>query len=144
MVEHNYSEIIERPSDCTNAGRKKYLCVCGDSYTEEIEAHGHDYVKESVIDATEESDGMINYVCSVCGDTTPRIIPAGSMEIGGGDDKKFAGSTSDDEKNETVFVNRLVLSVMLFLVIVLVAVLVIVIIKALVKEIIFIRKRKRT
>ncbi|MBQ8742859.1 MAG: hypothetical protein IJZ03_05780 [Clostridia bacterium] len=143
MAEHNYTEIIERPSDCTSAGRKKYLCICGDSYTEEIEAHGHDYVKESVIDATEESDGMINYVCSVCGDTTLRIIPAGSTGSGNSSDKKEPVGLSD-EKKETVFVNRLVLNVMFFLATVLVVVLIFIIIKALVREIIFIRKRKRT
>ncbi len=49
---HNYTAVVTE-STCTEAGCTTYTCECGDSYTEEIPATGHDYV-----------DG----VCSHCGE----------------------------------------------------------------------------
>lgn len=39
---HNYVVSIETDATCTEKGRKKYTCACGDSYTEDIPAIGHD------------------------------------------------------------------------------------------------------
>ncbi|MCD7785809.1 MAG: hypothetical protein LUH18_09625 [Oscillospiraceae bacterium] len=45
-----------------------YTCICGDSYTTEISATGHDY--EAVVTApTCTEQGYTTYTCSVCGDT---------------------------------------------------------------------------
>lgn len=50
---HSYTETITKEPTCTEAGEKTYTCGCGESYTEEIPAKGHNYV-----------DG----VCDGCGD----------------------------------------------------------------------------
>ena len=42
--DHNYESAVTTPATCTTAGLKTFTCSCGDSYTEEIAALGHDYV----------------------------------------------------------------------------------------------------
>lgn len=62
---HSYTESSESAS-CTKAGVKTFTCSCGDAYTEEIKALGHDYV---------------NGTCSRCGDRlhiTPAVTPVPS------------------------------------------------------------------
>ena len=78
MIEHSYTSVVEKEAGCTSEGRIKYICSCGDSYTEKIPELGHNNVKESVIDATDESEGLVTYVCDRCGYTTPQILPIGS------------------------------------------------------------------
>lgn len=41
--EHSYAEAITKTATCTEAGVKTYTCTCGDTYTEEIAATGHDF-----------------------------------------------------------------------------------------------------
>ncbi len=41
---HTYVESITTPATCTEPGVKTFTCECGESYTEAIEALGHDYV----------------------------------------------------------------------------------------------------
>ncbi|HBA69448.1 MAG TPA: hypothetical protein DCZ40_08845 [Lachnospiraceae bacterium] len=53
---HSYTESITKEPTCTEAGEKTYTCGCGDSYTEEIPAKGHNY-----------KDG----ICSECGEKDP-------------------------------------------------------------------------
>ena len=142
MTEHSYNTVIERQADCTSAGRKKFVCECGESYTEEIEPLGHDYVKESVIDATEESDGMINYICSVCGDARPQIIPAGSISSGPSDTDK-TDDKSEFGTERDFFVKRLVLSVMLALVVAFAVSLIVLVLRILIKKIAFVKKRSK-
>jgi len=40
---HSYTETVTKESTCTDTGVKTFSCECGDSYTEEILALGHDY-----------------------------------------------------------------------------------------------------
>lgn len=40
LHKHNYEEIIEKEPTCTESGIRKYICSCGDEYTEEIPAIG--------------------------------------------------------------------------------------------------------
>ena len=49
---HSYTSSVTTAATCTEAGLRTYTCICGDSYTEEIPATGHDYVDD---------------VCTVCG-----------------------------------------------------------------------------
>ena len=53
---HSYTETITKQPTCTEKGEKKYTCGCGDSYTEEIAAKGHNFV-----------DGE----CTNCGEKEP-------------------------------------------------------------------------
>ena len=76
---HEFKETITTPATCTEAGLKTFTCECGEgTYTEVIEALGHDFV-EGVCSRCEEKDP--NYVppcahkdagldakCDVCGE----------------------------------------------------------------------------
>ena len=41
--EHSYTASITKTATCTEPGTKTYTCSCGDTYTEAIEATGHDF-----------------------------------------------------------------------------------------------------
>ena len=58
---HEFKETITTPATCTEAGLKTFTCDCGEgTYTEVIEALGHDFVEG---------------VCSRCGVEDPEYIP---------------------------------------------------------------------
>ena len=65
---HSYTEAVTREATCTEAGVKTFTCECGDSYTEEIPAIGHNY-SETVVAPTYEAEGYTEHTCSVCGDS---------------------------------------------------------------------------
>lgn len=52
---HNYTATITKEPTCTEAGEKTYTCGCGDSYTEEIPAKGHNYVDGTCINCGKTS-----------------------------------------------------------------------------------------
>ena len=67
---HSYDDgVITTESTCTQKGVKAYTCTrCGDSYSDEIEALGHDY--ETVVTApTCTEGGYTTFTCTRCGDT---------------------------------------------------------------------------
>ena len=65
-VEHSYEAVVTEPT-CTEGGFTTYTCsACGDSYTETIEALGHDYVEG---------------VCTRCGAEDPDYVPPFAYEI---------------------------------------------------------------
>ena len=41
--EHSYASAVTKEPTCTESGTKAYTCSCGDTYTEIIEATGHDF-----------------------------------------------------------------------------------------------------
>ena len=59
---HAYTATVTTAATCTTPGVRTYACACGESYTEEIPATGHSYVR------TEENGNYV-YTCSVCGDS---------------------------------------------------------------------------
>jgi len=64
---HSYalSEELSTAPDCTTDGENVYVCeLCGDSYTEAVEAAGHSY-----------ADGK----CSVCGAPDPSAVISGDL-----------------------------------------------------------------
>lgn len=91
---HSYTESITKEPTCTEAGEKTYICGCGDSYTEEIPAKGHNY-KDGICSECGEKDpahkhsytesitkeptcteaGEKTYTCG-CGDSYTEVIPA--------------------------------------------------------------------
>ena len=72
--EHDYVSEITAEATCTDDGTVTYTCTgCGDSYTETIKAHGHDY------ECTEE-DGYYLYTCKNCGDSYTEEISSTSYE----------------------------------------------------------------
>ena len=59
---HAYTATVTTAATCTTPGVRTYACACGESYTEEIPATGHSYVR------TEENGNYV-YTCSACGDS---------------------------------------------------------------------------
>ena len=84
--EHAYTEAITTEATCTEAGEKTFTCDCGDTYTEQIEATGHNYeaVADSEVSATCTNDGKeADTKCSLCDDViSGAVIPALSHSYG--------------------------------------------------------------
>ena len=59
---HAYTATATTAATCTTPGVRTHACACGESYTEEIPATGHSYVR------TEENGNYV-YTCSACGDS---------------------------------------------------------------------------
>ena len=59
---HAYTATVTTAATCTTPGVRTYACACGESYTEEIPATGHSYVRT-------EKNGNYVYTCSACGDS---------------------------------------------------------------------------
>jgi len=66
--EHSYTESTTEPT-CLTAGYTVYTCSCGDSYTVEIPALGHNYV------LVNQSGNVATYECSRCGHRYTAVIP---------------------------------------------------------------------
>ena len=66
---HDYNAEVEKEASCTEAGVKKYVCSCGDRYTESIPALNHSYQEEITEEPTVSTEGVKTYTCSRCGDT---------------------------------------------------------------------------
>lgn len=71
-TEHFYTEVIEKKADCTSSGRKKFTCVCGDSYVEEIPMLEHNYTQIG-----DGSEIITTSVCTECGASRPQVLPMG-------------------------------------------------------------------
>ena len=70
---HSYETVTVEPS-CTAAGHTTYTCHCGDTYTEEIPALGHNVVLVESEPATCELNGYEYYACDRCGGEEYQII----------------------------------------------------------------------
>ena len=63
---HRYVSELTKKATCTEDGLLTYTCICGDSYTETVDAGGHNY---EAITATGDSDPTrCTFVCTYCGD----------------------------------------------------------------------------
>ena len=51
---HNYVTTITKEPTCTETGEKTFTCDCGDSYTEEIPAKGHNFENGECTDCHEK------------------------------------------------------------------------------------------
>lgn len=65
---HSYGWVAKKAT-CTSDGYTEYSCACGAVYTDDyVEAYGHDWSSwETVKEATTESEGKRQKVCSTCG-----------------------------------------------------------------------------
>ncbi|MFR3468936.1 MAG: S8 family serine peptidase [Oscillospiraceae bacterium] len=77
---HRYQLTESREPTCTEPGARTYTCQkCGHSYTETVEALGHDFGSwETVRSADCFRDGQEIRSCSRCEATETRVIPANS------------------------------------------------------------------
>ena len=79
--EHAYTESITKEATCTEAGEKTFTCECGDTYTEQIEATGHNFAEYvSNNDSTYMADGTETATC-VCGLTDTRTASGTKLEL---------------------------------------------------------------
>lgn len=76
--EHNYHKEITTMPTCTEPGVETYTCDCGDSYTEEIPAKGHDEGEWStVVEPTCTTEGKKELRCTNCNELLDEeTIPA--------------------------------------------------------------------
>lgn len=62
---HSFSSTTTEPATCTETGIRAYICSCGESYTEEIPALGHNYTSV-VTPPTETTQGYTTHTCTRC------------------------------------------------------------------------------
>ena len=63
---HAYTSSVTSAATCTVAGEETYSCTCGDSYTEEIPATGHQNTTTTTVAATCTSAGSTTVTCDDC------------------------------------------------------------------------------
>lgn len=98
---HNYKETDTAGPYCAADGRSKFECECGDSYTVELEATGHDYAKTTV-EAGCENGGYTRYTCASCGDSYDEdVIQALGHKWGDWETVKEATTSSAGEKQSS-------------------------------------------
>ena len=79
--EHAYTESTTTEATCEADGVKTFTCDCGESYTEAIEAAGHNFAEYiSNSDATYLADGTETATC-VCGLTDTRTAEGSKLEL---------------------------------------------------------------
>ena len=65
---HTYGSAVTKAPTCTERGIRTYTCSCGDKYTEEIAATGHQEVIDPAVEPTETTEGKTEGSrCGVCG-----------------------------------------------------------------------------
>ena len=66
---HVYQSAVTQEPSCTEVGSITYTCSCGDKYTEEIAATGHQPVIDPAVEPTETEPGKTEGShCDVCGE----------------------------------------------------------------------------
>lgn len=84
---HAYTSEVTKAATCTESGVRTYTCSCGDTYTEEIPATGHNYT------CTDCGDSYV-YTCENCGDTyTEEKLPTVDVNLKVGE--TYAFTTAD-------------------------------------------------
>ncbi|MEE1002701.1 MAG: leucine-rich repeat domain-containing protein, partial [Acutalibacteraceae bacterium] len=76
---HSYTAEITKQPTCTEKGVKKYTCLCGESYTEEVPAFGHTEVVDKAVSPTCTEKGLTEGKhCSVCDEVLVKqeVVPA--------------------------------------------------------------------
>ena len=79
--EHVYTSEITKEPTCTEAGEKTYSCSCGDTYTEDIPARGHQEEKVAGKEDSCTETGLTEGTkCSVCGTVLKKqeVVPMSS------------------------------------------------------------------
>lgn len=65
---HNHKEKETVEPTCVEDGRSEFLCECGDEYSVDLAATGHNYSK-TIVEADCENGGYTRYTCAKCGDS---------------------------------------------------------------------------
>lgn len=74
---HKYTSVVEKEANCSEEGRIRYTCSCGDTYWQDTPMNDkHDYEETYREDATCAREGYIYYECDRCGETKTEVLPA--------------------------------------------------------------------
>lgn len=73
---HMYLEKDKVLPTCTDSGSAYYQCECGDGFTVNYPAIGHNYIISNEVAPTCTEDGMRTYTCTLCGDTYEEALHA--------------------------------------------------------------------
>ncbi len=75
---HKYNGVVTTAPTCTDKGVKTFTCAnCGDTYTEDLDAIGHNYDAGVVTTAPTCTDkGVKTFTCANCGDTYTEDLDA--------------------------------------------------------------------
>ena len=73
---HSYVPKITKDPTCIEKGVRTYTCNCGEKYTVEIPATGHDDKEEITKEPSCTEEGEKILICEKCGDTRTEAIPA--------------------------------------------------------------------
>lgn len=121
---HNYIGTVTKEPTCTEAGEKTYTCDCGDSYTEAIDAKGHNYKDGECTDCGEkDSDHVHSYVESItkeptcteegektytcgCGNSYTEVIPAKGHHYENGECTNCGDKNPDHEHSYTESITK--------------------------------------
>ncbi len=76
-IDHSHVESITTAATCTTAGLKTFTCSCGDSYTEEIKALGHNYV-DGVCSRCSAKEPVISSEATITFDNTEKRTEFGT------------------------------------------------------------------
>ncbi|MCH5199031.1 MAG: leucine-rich repeat protein [Oscillospiraceae bacterium] len=63
---HRYTSSVTTKVTCLTDGVLTYVCTCGDTYTETVDALGHNY--EAITASTDNDASKCTFVCTNCGD----------------------------------------------------------------------------
>jgi len=76
--EHEYSLIDTIDATCTEVGKEVYQCSCGASYSDDLDALGHDLkkIEATSYDATCTTEGLLANRCKRCGYSEEIVLPA--------------------------------------------------------------------
>lgn len=106
---HDYGTRVITEATCETEGVREFVCDCGDTYTEVIEALGHKYENYvSNNDATYLADGTETAVC-VCGSSDTRTAEGSKLEYTFADmnEKKYAKETVNVRDLPSIDGNRI-------------------------------------
>ncbi|MBQ7598265.1 MAG: leucine-rich repeat domain-containing protein [Clostridia bacterium] len=74
---HTFTLVDSKAATCELAGYKRYICTCGETKAEIIDALEHDYVIGATVPATCNETGYTPFVCARCGDEKKTdLVPA--------------------------------------------------------------------
>lgn len=97
---HNYKESEKTEKTCTEPGKIIYVCECGDTYEEAIEAGGHHYEQTTSKEPSCNQEGEIEYKCTYCGAIETELIP--KLEHTEGPEEVITEPSCDSEGTKVI------------------------------------------
>ena len=98
---HNYISEVTKKMTCVTDGIRTFTCFCGDSYTETIEAIGHNY--QAITPSIDNNEAICTFVCENCGDKYEYALDYEVVESTGNKTRiLYEFSLTDDNLNTNI------------------------------------------